>query len=199
MPFSPWWWIPSPTRSSRGSSSGSSSPAPSTPGATPGATGGESGPARYGYTNMSIYDMRLSMESPLRGSQRGDKPERDMSVAALMTRIAELSADPAGSAPFRVELHKRFAIPAAALVFALVAFPLAVRSHRGGRSVALAASLVILVSYHLVLTSLEGFALRQSLPAWVAIWTPNILFSVIGTALLVTTALEWRMPSLTFA
>jgi LPS export ABC transporter permease LptG len=168
-----------------------------TPGATPGSTGGAAGPARYRYTNFSIYDMSLSVESPLRGSQRGDKPERDMSVPALSTRIAELAQDPHGRAPFEVELHKRFAFPVAALVFALVAFPLAVRSHRGGRSVALAASLVILVAYYLVLTVLEGMALKERLPAALAIWAPNVGFSLIGLTLLVATAREWTMPSMT--
>ena len=170
---------------------------PATPGATPGSTGGAAGPARYRYTNFSIYDMSLSVESPLKGSQKGDKPERDMSVPALLTRIAELSQDPPNSAPFKVELHKRFAFPVAALVFALVAFPLAVRSHRGGRSVALAASLVILVSYYLVLTVLEGMALRGRLPPAVAIWAPNVGFGVIGLTLLVATAREWTVPTLT--
>jgi LPS export ABC transporter permease LptG len=168
-----------------------------TPGATPGSTGGAASPARYRYTNFSIYDMSLSVESPLRGSQRGEKPERDMSVPALRARIAELAHDSHNRAPFDVELHKRFAFPVAALVFALVAFPLAVRSHRGGRSVALTASLVILVAYYLVLTVLEGMALRQRLPPAVAIWAPNVAFSVVGLALLVCTAREWTMPSMT--
>src|SRR6267378_1439316 len=71
-------------------------------------------------------------------------------------------------------------------------------SDRRGRSIALAASLVILVSYYMLMTSLEGFALAPSLPAWVAIWTPNILFGVIGLTLLVATAREWRAPRLLF-
>ena len=59
-----------------------------------------------------------------------------------------------------MEWHKRVALPVAALVFAILGFPLAVRSHRGGRSIALVGSLVILVSYYLLLTTLEGSALR---------------------------------------
>ena len=96
-----------------------------------------------------------------------------------------------------MEWHKRLALPMAASVFALVAFPLAVRSHRGGRSIALVGSLVILVSYYLVLTSLEGSALRLRLPVWLAIWGPNMLFASLGALLLVTTAREWRLPRMT--
>jgi LPS export ABC transporter permease LptG len=172
--------------------------APQAPGGSPGNTGGAAGAARYRYTNFSLYDMTLSVESPLKGALRGsDKPERDMSTSALRRRIAEAGADTSTRAAYAVELHKRLALPVAAFVFALVAFPLAVRSHRGGRSVALVGSLSILVSYYLVLTTLEGMALGQRVPAGLAIWLPNIAFCAIGTALLVATAREWRTPSLT--
>src|SRR5262245_21092350 len=157
-------------------------------------TGGAASAARYRLTNFSIYDMSLSVDSPLK-TTRNEKPEKDLPLTELTARIAELR-DPAIRTPFLVEWHKRFAFPVAALVFALVAFPLAIRSHRGGRSIALVASLAILVSYYLVLTSLENSALRQRVPVWLAIWTPNFLFSIIGSALLLATTFEWRAPRL---
>jgi lipopolysaccharide export system permease protein len=160
------------------------------------ATGGAASAARYRLTNFSIYDMSLSVDSPLKSTARNEKPEKDLPLAELTTRIAELSKDPGLRTPFLVEWHKRFAFPVAALVFALVAFPLAIRSHRGGRSIALVASLAILVSYYMVLTSLENSALRQRLPVWLAIWTPNLLFCTIGSTLLIATTFEWRGPRL---
>ena len=92
---------------------------------------------------------------------------------------------------YYVEFHKRFALPLAALVFVLVGFPLALRGHPrgGGRGVALAASLGIVVSYYILFTSLEGMALRGRIPAWLGIWLPNALFLAAGLVLLrVTTA-----------
>src|SRR5205823_2288763 len=83
---------------------------------------------------------------------------KDLTLTELTARVAELWADRHGRAPYLIELHKRFALPLAALVFALVAFPLAIRSHRGGRSVAFAGSLAILLTYYVVMTSLEGAA-----------------------------------------
>jgi len=171
---------------------------PRLPGVEQNPTGGAAAPSRYRYTNFAIYDMSLSVDAPLKSAARVEKPEKDLRLTALLARIAELRDDTHGRVPYQVELHKRFAFPAAALVFALVAFPLAVRSHRGGRSIALAASLVILVSYYMVMTSLEGFALREAIPAWVAIWTPNIVFASIGATLLVITTREWRPPRVTF-
>ena len=153
---------------------------------------------RYRYTNFSLYDMSLTFTSPLRNA-RIDKPEKDLGHEALRQRIRELAGDRHGRMPYEVELHKRFALPMAAIVFALVAFPLAVRSHRVGRSVALAGSLGILLGYYLLLTSLEGAALRLTMPAWVAIWAPNALFLFIGLVFLMATVYEWQPPRAVWA
>ena len=158
------------------------------------APGGAASAKRYRYTAFQIYDMNLAIESPLKTTARFEKPEKDLGFRALSAKIAELRADPHARAPYIVERHKRFALPLAALVFALVGFPLAVRSHRGGRSIALVGTLGILVAYYLILTTLEGLALRERIPAWLAIWTPNLLFALLGGGLLLVTAREWRAP-----
>jgi len=166
-------------------------PATSTPPA-----GGAASASRYRLTNFSIYDMSLAVDSPLRSTARTEKPEKDLSMGALTDRLAELRGNLQGRAPFLVEWHKRLAFLLAAVVFAIVAFPLAVRSHRGGRSIALVASLAILVAYYLVLTSLEGSALRLRLPVWVAVWAPNALFAALGGVLMLAMTQEWRMPQM---
>jgi LPS export ABC transporter permease LptG/LPS export ABC transporter permease LptF len=157
--------------------------------------GGAASAARYRYTRFNTYDMSLSVDSPLRG-RRGEKPEKDLTLSELNERIAQLHHDAYGRAPFEIERHKRWALPLAALVFGLVAFPLAVRTHRGGRSVALVGSLVILMTYYLMMTSLEGVALGTRIPAWVAIWTPNTVFAAVGLGFLVATTLEWKWPAM---
>jgi LPS export ABC transporter permease LptG len=157
-------------------------------------TGGAASAARYRYTRFNIYDMSVTVDSSM-GDRRSAKPEKDLTRGELSERIVELRHDPYGRAPFEIERHKRWALPLAALVFALVAFPLAVRSHRGGRSIALIGSLVILVAYYLVMTSLEGVALGTRIPPWIAIWTPNALFAAIGLGLLMATTREWKWPA----
>jgi LPS export ABC transporter permease LptG len=159
-------------------------------------TGGAVGADRYRFTAFALYDMTLALESRLKSGGRRDKPERDLGLSDLRARLTELRQDPAGRAPFVSELHKRFALPVAAVVFAGLGFPLAVRSHRGGRNVALVASLTILVAYYLLLTSLESLAFRQRLPVVLAVWGPNLLFGALGAALLAVTVREWRAPGL---
>ena len=77
--------------------------------------------------------MSLPLDAPLRGRGAVREAREGLSLAQIEAQIDSFATQPFRRAPFEVEWHKRFAFPLAALVFALVGFPLAVRSHRGGR------------------------------------------------------------------
>jgi lipopolysaccharide export system permease protein len=142
---------------------------------------------RSRFTDFSLYDMNLPLESPLTGSSPKEKPERDLPTSALRGEARTLAAQGQLAAPYYVELHKRLALPAAALVFVLVGFPLGIRGHHrsgSGRGIALAASLGIVVAYYIIFTSLESPALRGRIPAAFAMWFPNALFLTTGLGLL---------------
>ena len=157
-----------------------------------GSGGGAAAAGRYRYTAFGLYDMSLPLDTRLRSSARFEKPEKDYSLSQLEASIVTFADQPIRRAPFAIEWHKRFAFPLAALVFAIVGFPLAVRSHRGGRAIALVGSLVILTLYYLLVTSLESAALRGRFPSWAAIWTPNLLFGAVGVLLMVVVVKDWR-------
>jgi LPS export ABC transporter permease LptF/LPS export ABC transporter permease LptG len=142
---------------------------------------------RSRFTDFSLYDMNLPLESPLTGSSPKEKPERDLPTSALRGEARTLAAQGQLAAPYYVELHKRLALPAAALVFVLVGFPLGIRGHHrsgSGRGIALAASLGIVVAYYIIFTSLESPALRGRIPAAFAMWFPNALFLTTGLGLM---------------
>jgi LPS export ABC transporter permease LptG len=145
--------------------------------------GGAATASRYRYTAFSLYDMSLSIDSPFRGTRPIEKPEKNFSMRELDRAAAAARAEGRNPAPYLVEFHKRFALPAAALVLALVGFPLATLFHRGGRSIALVGSLSILVSYYLILSSVEAFALSGRLPSWLAMWIPNMAFGAVAASL----------------
>ena len=139
---------------------------------------------RFRQTYFSLYDMTLPVDSPIAAVSREEKPEKQMPVRQLLAEAHRLRREGQPSAPYYVELHKRFALPVAALVFTLVGFPLGIRSHRGGRAAALALSFGIVVGYYILYNSMEGFALRGRIPAGVAVWIPNAILAVMGALLL---------------
>jgi lipopolysaccharide export system permease protein len=139
---------------------------------------------RFRQTYFSLYDMTLPVDSPIAAVAREEKPEKQLPVGQLVSEARRLQREGQITAPYYVELHKRFALPVAALVFTLVGFPLGVRSHRGGRAVALGLSFGIVVSYYVLYTTMEGYALRGRMPAGIAVWIPNATLAVVGVALL---------------
>jgi len=137
-------------------------------------------PRRFRHTSFSLYDMNLPLDSPLASATKDDKPERQLSMRALLTTAQDLKRQGQIVTPYYVEYQKRFALPVAALVFTLVGFPLGIRTQRGGRAVALTSSFLIVFTYYIVFNSLEGLALGRRLPVFFAIWLPNLVFGLLG-------------------
>jgi lipopolysaccharide export system permease protein len=139
---------------------------------------------RFRQTYFSLYDMTLPVDSPLAAVAREEKPEKQLPLRALLAEAESMRRAGQIYTPYYVELHKRFALPVAALVFTVMAFPLGIRSHRGGRAVALGLSFGIVVAYYILYSTMEGLALRGRMPAGIAVWVPNAILAVVGLALL---------------
>jgi LPS export ABC transporter permease LptG/LPS export ABC transporter permease LptF len=139
--------------------------------------------ARYRHVAFGLYDINLSIESSLAQQAQKEKPEQEMGLRELSERAVQAKQSGLNPNTFLVEYHKRLAIPVAALAFALIGFPLGARSQRGGKSLALAVSLVILLTYYVLFTTGESLALSGRIPAWAAMWTPNLLTLLSAVAL----------------
>src|SRR3990170_8059971 len=89
-----------------------------------------------------------------------------------------------------VELHKRYAIPFACIVFSLIGVPLGIQPRRSGRSHGFVFSILILLAYYVSLSGFEILAIKKSLPPVLAGWAPNLIFGSFGFYLLVRAAKE---------
>ena len=81
---------------------------------------------------------------------------------------------------FEVEYQKKLAIPFACLVFVLIGAPLAVRFPRGGVGMVIAISLGIFAIYYVGLIGGEKLADKGYADPFWAMWTPNIVFLLLG-------------------
>ncbi len=79
-----------------------------------------------------------------------------------------------------VEIHKKFALPAACLVFALIGLPLGVVTRRGGRAAGFAVSVGIVLAYYVLLAVGEARAIDGRLPPAFAMWLPDLLLGLLG-------------------
>jgi lipopolysaccharide export system permease protein len=94
-----------------------------------------------------------------------------------------------------VEVHKKYALAVACVVFILLGAPLGVMARKGGMAVGLGLSLGFFVLYWAFLIGGEELADRQIIPAFWAMWSANILIGVSGIYILVKSAKETKFIS----
>jgi lipopolysaccharide export system permease protein len=84
------------------------------------------------------------------------------------------------AANYLVEVHKKYAIAVACVVFVLVGVPAAIQYAAGGIGFVIGTSLVVFTVYYVGLIGGEALANRLIISAFWAMWTPNLLFAVLG-------------------
>ena len=97
---------------------------------------------------------------------------------------------------YLVEIHKKFSIPFACIVFILLGAPIGIMSKRGNFGVAAMISTVILTLYWISLIQGEKLADRLFITPFVGMWAFNIVFSLIGIILLIRLITEFRISDL---
>ncbi|MDH4180308.1 MAG: LptF/LptG family permease [Armatimonadota bacterium] len=80
-------------------------------------------------------------------------------------------------------LHHKFSIPFACLVFALIAPPLGMRSHRGSSSIGMGVAVLIGFGYYVIWHYLSVVAQQGVLSPFWAAWLPNIVTGAVGLIL----------------
>ncbi|PLX81401.1 MAG: LPS export ABC transporter permease LptF [Desulfuromonas sp.] len=78
------------------------------------------------------------------------------------------------------ELHQRFQLATAPLVFALLATPLGIRSHRSGRSGGFTIGLIVFLLYFMSNSFCETLVIEKEYPVAATLWTPTFLFLICG-------------------
>jgi len=98
---------------------------------------------------------------------------------------------------YMVEFHKKFAIPFACIVFALIGVPMAVTSSRSGKGVSVSLALGVYLLYYLFLVGGEKFADRGRLDPFLAMWAANFVLLALGIPLFFKAVRESSLLSIT--
>ena len=85
---------------------------------------------------------------------------------------------------YRLEYYKKFSIPAGALFFVFLAFPLGLRARRSGRVSGFGVGLLVAVAYWAMLIGGQTLGLRANLSPFIAMWAPNITVLALSFPLL---------------
>jgi len=138
-------------------------------------TGAE--PGEYSLATFSETDIPVRLPPP---------PPASVKPNAQRTN-AELYAVPPANAEgveARIEWHRRFALPLATLFLTLIAVPLGLSSHKGGKSSGIILTLLMVVAYYSLFVGGTSLARQGWLPLWAGVWGANLLFGACGIFLL---------------
>jgi len=123
-----------------------------------------------------------------------EEPEkRELEFRGILAREKEISR-------YLVEIHKKYSIPFSSLAFLLIGAPLGILVRRGGTGIGFGIALAFFVLYYVTLVVGEELADRKLVLPMIAMWTPNLLLSLIGGYLFYCIGLEkplafWKRKS----
>jgi LPS export ABC transporter permease LptF/LPS export ABC transporter permease LptG len=109
-------------------------------------------------------------------------PVGEMSTWKLWNQSEQLDA--VSARWYRIEFHRRFALPSACLVLALVGIPLGLSSKKGGKSAGFVLTILLVFGYYFI--SLLGVSLARQgrVSPGVGVWLADFVFLMGGLFLL---------------
>ncbi len=112
---------------------------------------------------------------------------QEMNFAQLRHYIGDLQQSGFDTMRLRVQLNRKIADPLAAVVMAILAVPFALTMGRRGGLTGVASAIGIAACYWVLLGLFGAMGSGNLLPAYIAAWTPDILFGLTGGYLLLRT------------
>ena len=127
---------------------------------------------------FQTYDITLDA-SGFMSAKRTSKHEKEMYLGELLAELDRLPAGDKKRYQVEMELHKKFALPFACFVMALIALPLGTHS-KSGRSWGVAVALGVFLLYYLLLSAAWSFGETGLYPPLLGMWVPNLVFGLLG-------------------
>lgn len=120
--------------------------------------------------------------------------ERELGVTELKARIDELRAE--GLSPHNtiMELHRKFSIPIACLVFAVLGVALGASNRKDGKMASFVLGTAVIFIYYVIMFGAQSLTKGGWVPAELSMWLPNLLLGAAAIVLLVTRARSADQP-----
>ncbi len=141
-------------------------------------------PQQYELQQFESLTVQLDPEAvfPRQGPAHGDN---ELTIPQLRTKAREMREQ--GVSPHNpiMAIQRKYSIPVACLVFAVLALGLGVNHRKDGRSSSFVIAIGVVLVYYFVMYVSEAMAKGQQIPAEFAMWIPNIVLGAAGLLLLV--------------
>lgn len=132
------------------------------------------------HTKISFDSYDVHFSAPLDLQEREKSPQ-SLTLQEVRNRLKEEIKDEELKRTLQTEFHKRWAISALCIVFAMIGVGLGTTTNRrAAKAGGMILCIGLIVFYWILYVAAEGMARSGSLPAAFTIWTPNLIFAVLG-------------------
>lgn len=119
--------------------------------------------------------------------KKEERPSQEMSYSELSGYIRDLQQSGFDTTPLRVQLNRKLSYPLLTLVMAILAIPFSLSAGKRGSLAGIGAALGLAILYWVLAGISENLGNVNSLPAMLAAWSPDVLFAIAGSYLLLRT------------
>ena len=137
-----------------------------------------SGGKAYHLVGFSSYTLELGLAG--QAASPAQKHNRELYTGELMDRADSARARGANPAPYLIDLHKRFALPASVFVFALLGLPLGIQKIRAAKFTGFSTALGVVLVYYILSTAFEAIGEAGTINAIAAVWASDAIFLAAG-------------------
>jgi lipopolysaccharide export system permease protein len=81
---------------------------------------------------------------------------------------------------YLIEKHRRISLPFATFILTIIGVSLSSKKVRGGIGVQIGTGILLSFTYIMFMQVSQTFATNGNMPAWLAVWTPNIVFGIVA-------------------
>lgn len=148
---------------------------------------------KYRRLDFKGYDLSVDLTKSIKDFK---KNETDMTLAELRANLAKGGFNKKLMVDMGLEIHRRFALPFACVIFALVAMPLGIQNRRSGKAAGFSCSIAAILVYYIVQSIGRTLGEKELFHPALAIWLPNIIFLTGGLYLFQLAAREQRLDLL---
>jgi lipopolysaccharide export system permease protein len=139
------------------------------------------------YSTMTFKSGKLYLDISSVLVQKGSEGRSfdEIGSRELYRQLKDLRAEGKPTVDIESELHKRFSLPFACLLFGLIGAPLGIRRTRSGKSAGIAIALLVFLIYYILLATGTNLSNTGKLSPVIAYWLPNVVMTICAVILVV--------------
>ncbi|MDL2269425.1 LPS export ABC transporter permease LptF [Desulfosarcina sp. OttesenSCG-928-A07] len=140
--------------------------------------------------HFSTYDILLNLTDAIAKPGVLKKSPNEMRIPELKAHLKNLAPETSDHAAALIKYYRKFSIPVACLVMAILAAPLGIQSRQAPKTIVLGLGVSFFLLYYILLSLGAAFSENGYYPPLLGMWIPNIILGIIGIVLLMRSARE---------